>query len=321
MSNKINPEDLQNLEYIQKEVRLGAFRDASDSVLDRGTQINQNDIKHITDRLEKGKKKYLKAGELKDKKGQTMVMNELPNMKKEWDNIMKFRKQISIAAADGQYGITDEFKTSTQGMDVVGILTGDKTPETNEDGTWGFRIVNPATGNPNWTSLRNISKVVKHHMFDKSSKKIIESMGNHMLEMSGQEGAEEFNRDQIRQKVKNTIIDKGNIRSLTHDKMLDDSFYNNTLKTVNAISYKNVGLDSEDGLNNDDSKQIVDLLLSDKEAHLNYLTDYYTDFMANNWIDKKTKDKNKNKQQEPTSASISGQGGGQIIGNKYIPKA
>ena len=35
----------------------------------------------------------------------------------------------------------------------------------------------------------------------------------------------------------------------------------------------------------------------------------------------KDKNKNKNKQQESTSASIGGQGGGQIIGNKYIPKA
>ena len=318
MSNKINPEELQ---FLQKEISLNLFRDASNSVLDRGTKLNAKDILYITDALEKGKKKYIKAGKDKDKKGQSLIMKEIPGMEKQWKSISEFRKQIAVAAQNGQYGITEEFKTSTQGMDVAGILTGDNTPAINEDGIYGFMITNPATGNQNWMSIRNIASMVKQNSFDSNSKKIIDALGNHMLEMSGQEDAGEFNREQIRRKVKSTIIDKGNIRSLTHDKMLDDSFYNNTLKTVSAISYSNVGVDKDGNLNDDEQKQIVDIMLSDKEAHLNYLTDYYTDFMANNWITDEDKRKNKKTQQESTNVSLDGQGGGRIIGNKYIPKA
>ena len=94
MSNKITPEDLQQLEFFQKQTRLNAFRDATNKVLDSGTKMNQNDIKHITERLQKGKKKYLKAGRLKDKKAQSLVMNELPNMEKEWKNINVRRNQM-----------------------------------------------------------------------------------------------------------------------------------------------------------------------------------------------------------------------------------
>ena len=321
MSNKITPEELQQLEFVQKQIKLNAFRDASDKVIDSGTKMNQRDIKHITDRLKKGRNKYLKASASKDKKGKQMVMNELPNMKKEWENIMDFRKQIAIMAADGQYGITDDFKTSTQGMDVTGILTGDNTPVTNEDGTWGFMMTNPATGNPTWTSLRNIAKTVQQHTFDKSSKKVLDTMANHMLELSGQEGAGEFNEAQIKRKIKNTIIDRGNVRSLTHDKMLDDSFYNHMLSSVKSMNYGDIATGENGGLADEDAKQIVDLMLLDKETHMNYLTTYYTNYMKQNWVTKKDKNKNKNKQQESTNASIAGQGGGRIIGNKYIPKA
>ena len=321
MSNKVTPEELQQLEFLQKQMKLNAFRDASDRVIDSGTKMNQNDIKHITDRLQKGKKKYLQAGKLKDKKAQSLVINELPTMEKEWKNISSFRRQIATIAADGQYGITDDFKASTQGMDVVGILTGDNTPVTNEDGVWGFMMTNPATGNPTWTSLRNISKVVQQHTFDKSSKKVLDTMANHMLELSGQEHAEEFNESQVRRKIKNTIVDRGNIRSLTHDKMLDDSFYNHMVESVKGMDYGDIATGDNGGLANEDAKQIVDLMLLDKETHMNYLTNYYTNYMKQNWVTKKDKINNKNKQQESTNASVAVQGGGKIIGNKYIPKA
>ena len=319
-------DDLKNIDprrfqFFQEELAMNNFNDAANVVLDNPSNFNSNDLNYITGHLQKGKKKYLKAGDNKDKKAKQLVMSEIPNAEKQWDQIKEFRKGIAIGAQDKQYGITRDFKISTQGQDIARILTGENTPVINENGTYGFMMTNPSTGNPKWMSLRNILGLVKSESFDKSSKKIIHAMGQNMIEQSKVIGAGEFPYEDIKRKVKTNIIDRGNIRSLTKDKHLEDSFINNMISSVKGMSYRNIGLNKEGNLDDNDAKQVVNTMLLDKEAHLNYLTDYYTNFMAQNWKTDKDKNKNANTKQESTAASLDGQGGGRIIGNKYIPKA
>ena len=210
---------------------------------------------------------------------------------KQWDNILNFRKGVALASLDTKYGITEAFKVSSQGQDVAAILSGDNQPVINSEGTYGFNMTNAMTGNKTWMSLRNISGLVKSETFDTASKKIIYAMAQDILEKSKLEDAGDFNREEVRRKVKSSIVDRGNIRSLTDDKMLDDSFRNNLITVAKGMSYKNVGINKEGNLDDDDAKQIVSTMLLDKEAHMNYLVDYYTDFMAQNWKPKNKKDK------------------------------
>ena len=288
MTEDIN---LEQLQVFKKQLALNNFRDACNTILDRGSNLGNKDREYLTKNLEIGKKKYLKAGKNKDKKGQGMVMSEIPNAEKQWDQIIDFRKGVAVAAQDEQYGISEEFKASSQGQDVASILTGDNQPFANSDGVYGFLMTNPMTGNKTWMSLRNIGALVKSQSFDKNSKKIIHAMGQDMYDRSQLEDIGDFDREGIRRKVRSSIVDRGNIRSLTDDKMLDDSFKNNMISTVKSISYKNLGINKEGNLEDSDAKQIVDTMLMDKEAHINYLTDYYTDFMAQNWKPKNKKEK------------------------------
>ena len=200
--------DPRRLQFFQEELKMNNFNDAANVILDNPSGLNNNDLNYITSHLQKGKKKYLKAGDNKDKKAKQLVMNEIPNAEKQWDQIKDFRKGIAIVAQDKQHGITRDFKISTQGQDVARILTGENPPVINENGTYGFMITNPSSGNPTWMSLRNVGGLVKSQSFDKNSKKIVHAMGQNMVEQSKVIGAGDFPLDDVRRKVRSNIIDK-----------------------------------------------------------------------------------------------------------------
>ena len=291
--------DPRRLKFFQEELALNNFSDAANQVLDRGSQFNNKDKNYIIEHLQAGKKKYLKAGEKNDKKAKSMIMSEIPNAEKQWSQIKDFRKGVAIGAQSANYGISRNFKISSQGQDVAAILTGDNPPVVNQDGTYGFMMTNPSSGVKKWMSLRNVLGLVKSESFDKDSKKIIHAMGQDMLDRSKVIGAGEFPYEDMRRKVKTSVIEPGNVRSLTYDKHLENSFFEDMTSTVKGISYKNLGLNKEGNLDDNDAKQVVNTMLLDKEAHINYLTDYYTEFMARNW-----KPKTDNKKQNIKGKTI-----------------
>jgi phosphate starvation-inducible protein PhoH len=144
-------------------------------------------------------------------------------------------------------------------------------------------MTNPQTGNRSFMSLRNVGGLVKSNSFDKNSKKIIHAMAQQMIDLSAMEGAGEFDRKAMEHKVRTSIVERGNIRSLTHDKHLPTSFYDNLKTVVQAMSYKNLGIEAEGNINDVDTKQIIDRMLADRETHMNQLTEYYTNFLEQNW--------------------------------------
>ena len=283
---------LQELQVFQREMAKQSFTDACNSVLDRGPSFNLHDLNYLNDKLKKGKNKYLQAIDKKDKKSQSMIMNEISSAEKNWDQIKDFRKGVAIAAQDAEYGIVEDFKASTQGQEVAAILTGVLPPSTNTDGTYGFEMTNPATGNKKWMSLRNVGALVRSQSFDKNSKQLLNSMAQTMIDLSRKEDAGEFDYEAWKRRVRTNIIDRGNIRSLTYDKHLDDSFYNNITSSITNVEYKNMGIPKEGAFDEIQSKELVNRLLSDRENHVEYLTNYYTDFLASNWKPKKKKENN-----------------------------
>lgn len=275
--------DLQRLQVFQKQVALQSFSDAANTVLDRGSKFNINDMNYLSDHLKKGKKTYLNRHKKGDKKSMAMMMNEMQNAEKQWDQIKDFRSGVAVAAQDQEQGITEEFKASTQGQEVASILRGDLQPTIDVDGTYGYYMSNPQTGNKSFMSLRNVGGLVKSNSFDKNSKKIIHAMAQNMIDTSSLEGAGEFDHRAMKHKVRTSIVERGNIRSLTHDKHLPTSFYDNMKQVVGAMSYKKLGIDKDGNIDANDTKQVLDKLLADRESHMEYLTDYYTNFLEQNW--------------------------------------
>ena len=283
---------LQELQVFQKELAKQNFADACNVVLDRGPSFNIHDMNYLTENLKKGKSSYLKSVDKKDKKSESMIMNELSSAEKNWDQIKDFRKGVAISAQDLDYGITEDFKVSTQGQEVAAILTGALPPTVNADGTYGYEMTNPATGNKRWMSLRNVGSLVRSQSFDKNSKQLLNSMAQSMIDLSRQEDAGEFDYDAWRRKVRTNIVDRGNVRSLTYDKHLDSSFYDDLVSSVNGVEYKKMGIPQEGVFDEVQSKELVNRLLQDRDNHINYLTDYYTKFLASNWKSKKKKENN-----------------------------
>ena len=78
---------LQELQVFQREMAKQSFTDACNSVLDRGPSFNLHDLNYLNDKLKKGKNKYLQAIDKKDKKSQSMIMNEISSAEKNWDQI------------------------------------------------------------------------------------------------------------------------------------------------------------------------------------------------------------------------------------------
>jgi hypothetical protein len=64
------------------------------------------------------------------------------------------------------------------------------------------------------------------------------------------------------------------------------------IKTVNGVEYKKMGIPKEGAFDETQSKELVNRLLQDRDNHVNYLTDYYTKFLASNWKPKNKKENN-----------------------------
>ena len=282
-----------NLNQAVKDFSLNYFNTTISSAISRGNKPSNKDLEFLIDGLNKGKKQYIKAAEKGNKKKQTIILKEISDAEKQWDNIRKFRQEWTKSSLDKKRGITSDFKASRQGQDLANIIAGNVQPTVNEDGVYGYYVFDP--GNPDekkWTSLRDINLLVNHHSYDNKSRIIMESMAGNMINMSTEIDAGDFNRDATRHTVRTNIIEKGNIRSLIHDEHVPGrTFYKDLQELIKNQTQGQLGisLDSivdptpENGITSEDAKQIADGIVLNKDMRMHYLTEYYTNYMENNW--------------------------------------
>jgi len=176
-----------------------------------------------------------------------------------------------------------------------------------------------------WTSMDDIEKLVKNRYVDEASKNMFKMMVQDQQKLAStiQTGENaEFNFQKAYSDVKSKIVEMGDIRSLATDKIFGNRvFKDDLLSAIQSNTYKDLGFDEEqiklmdptqeDGITPEDATNIVSNILKDENILQEYLVDYYTKAMEQNYYDNLNQDvrremqwKNQQTPQSKQSGSI-----------------
>jgi len=158
-------------------------------------------------------------------------------------------------------------------------------------------------GDQSFMTVYDMENTIKKQSFDRErNDKVLEFATNAQTIGSQvpQDSKSNFNYESTRSLVVNEIVDPGNMRSLIHDKHIGGkSFKEHLTKSListkdNPISYNDLGIDPElvkvldpngGGVTPADAKIIADQLLKDADMTKEYVTNFFTLFIKQNYED------------------------------------
>ena len=150
-----------------------------------------------------------------------------------------------------------------------------------------------------WMPIDKVEEIVKENSVDVQSKKIVDEVVNTTSKdasnvLPGEDN--EFNYEATHNAIKTQVVGKGNVRSLAKDEIIPGrSFYDDMQEALVNSSYEEMGIDmsEEDAkkldptpktpISSEDAKVITDKLMGDEDMLKDYLADYYTNYMEQNY--------------------------------------
>ena len=151
--------------------------------------------------------------------------------------------------------------------------------------------------NGEWMSFDQITEMLNSKKVDEGSRAGIKALTDDVVRKAEALQPDEdstFNYQKEFNNVKNKIIEPGNLDSLTYDKIFGNRVFADDLQSaISAGTYEDMGLTKDqvlkldptpDGkVSKEDALMITKKIISDKEVLKNYLTEYYTKAMEQNW--------------------------------------
>ena len=294
-----------------------SFENDVDKGLNRGMKFSKEDLEMLYNRFGNNglKKDYLKAVDEKDTLKQSEVMRKIQDDESSLSKIKTKLQGFAKKVLYGDEGVGEDFKTSSTGQDLGKIISGKTQPTQDKEGNWGFEISLPQysadnlrrenkhsfaselygkkTENKKWLNMRELEGLVSKHSFDKQSKSILDSMRTNMMNKASEQDAGDFNYEVTFDSVKNNLIQKGNLNSLTFHKGFigDREFYEDLKSHIKGNTYEQLGIDPslikdptpKDELTDGDVGVIADNILKNKDMHVNYLATWVTNHLSKNW--------------------------------------
>ena len=295
-----------------------SFENDVDKGLNRGMKFSKEDLEMLYNRFGNDglKKDYLKAVDEKDTLKQSEIMRKVQD---DESSLSKIKRRLNVFAKKvlyGDEGVGEDLKISSTGQDLGKIISGKIQPTQDKEDNWGFEISLPQHNadnlrrenkynfagelygkkvkNKKWLNMRELEGLVNKHSFDKQSKSVIDSTRTNMMNKASEEDAGDFNYEVTFDSVKNNIIQKGNLNSLTFHKGFigDREFYEDLKSHIKGNTYEKLGIDPslikdptpKDGkLTDGDIGVIADNVLKNKEMHVNYLAAWVTNHLSKNW--------------------------------------
>ena len=246
--------------------------------------------------LKKKKAKFILGG----KNERAMLMREVEVEKTERDHINNLRKKIGETYNDNESGLQENYHflgDPKWDQVIEQMQNGSPVKHKGEPGYWILDEDNKKL----FMSIGEIERDFENNLIDWESKQIIQTSVEDIINVSGnlQPGEDNtFPYDAAANKVRTSIVDKGNLRSLTYDEIIPGrSFYTSLQHHIHKDEgWEQFGLTREQidlldpGEDNDpniiskeDAKTIVDALIKDRGMLKDYLTTYYTNYAQNNW--------------------------------------
>tara|TARA_R100000808_G_C2126957_1_gene137024 strand:+ start:422 stop:1381 length:960 start_codon:yes stop_codon:yes gene_type:complete len=245
------------------------------------------------------KNDYITASKEKQTNKNSIFAQYIADLKAGFDGTVELKDEVSMInnSSDLQDNNWNKFKSSPMGQSVASILNGDQKAVL-KDGNLGYDI-NTDDGETKFMTIYDIKKLVNENVYDSSSKNILNGTMDYVKTLAMQEGNKEFDVDDIFFKIKNEIVKKGNKKSLIFDTLVPTeggSFYMDLINKLEGTAYEALGITEEmlkivdtslksvnikDGINREEATIIADELIKNKDVIDDYITNYFTMYMKN----------------------------------------
>ena len=255
-------------------VRNAEYETYAQSVLDNSDLVGEQ-YEALYDDLMAGKDGFASAS----KKDRDLQKRDLVAMAGDYEDYKALREDVAINLDD----LSPAFTNSEDGKKYLDILKGEGKRLVNNNGRIGIEV------DGEWQSISNIKQHIEDNKIDESSIDALEA-----FRIKTQDSEEDFNYNDTRTTIMNSLISKGKYNSLINDEIIPGRIFRNDLaESLMNQTYGDLGITNEDlrevegvniddGIDADEAENIIAHLESDKVEMKNVLADYYTTYIQNN---------------------------------------
>tara|TARA_R110002020_G_scaffold91078_6_gene221418 strand:+ start:139 stop:1086 length:948 start_codon:yes stop_codon:yes gene_type:complete len=276
----------------EEEVAIPSTNDLVNKIcqneLERDPNLSQEEMGQLTDEEMKNKEIYANTQTNKEKKAlEAQLLEKAQSMTQPEE----FRKSVANIISDaGSFGHNPAQKLGDMTEDFAKMISG-QLPIVYKDKKAGHEL-----SNGEWMSFDQIIESLNTKKIDESSKAGMKALLDDAVRKAEAIQPEEdstFNYQKEFNNVKNKIVESGDINSLAHDKIFGNRVFADDLKSAIKLgTYKQMGIPDqqvqdptpEDGrITETDAKIISEKILNDKDILKEYLSEYYTKALEQNW--------------------------------------
>ena len=261
--------------------------------LKRDPKQSEEEIRALTEEIKSMQKAFNEGS----KTDQSVIMAELTNKKNRILQKEEFKKTIAQLLSNvNTFGHSPTTKLAEHTDYITGMINGSKEP-INKDGILGHMMPDQeAESGESFWDFDDIEDMIRSKQVDTTSRSIIKALVDDSMRTAGtkQPGEDsEFNYQKEHQNIKDKLVNKGDIRSLANDKIFKDRVFKDDLQSaIKMGTYKEMGIPEsqvkdptpEDGkITSEDAAAITSMILQDENLLKDYLADYFTKAMEQNW--------------------------------------
>ena len=277
--------------------------------LERDPNLSQEEMAKLTDEEMANKEKYANSQTNKDKKSlEAQLLEKAQSMTQPEE----FRKSIANTISDtGSFGHNPSVKLGDMTEDFAKMISG-QLPVVYKDKKAGHEL-----SNGEWMSFDQITEMLNSKKVDEGSRAGIKALTDDVVRKAEALQPDEdstFNYQKEFNNIKNKIIEPGNLDSLTYDKIFGNRVFNDDLQAaIKSGTYKDLGIQDEqvqdptpeDGkITAEDAKIISEVIVNDKDMLKEYLSEYYTKALEQNWNNNLSQEVRNNKEIKTNKKNI-----------------
>ena len=263
------------------------FLEAMNYEANREPKLPEKEHRELAKWLKELQGKY-KTGTKED---QAMITAEMTKRKDKMFKSEEFRKLLANDLSDtNSFGHNPTEKLAEHMPDIMDIVNGKKEATYDDSDVPGYELVD------GWKSMEQIHEMINSRKVDQASKASIkalieDSMRTAETIQSGEDST--FNYQKEHNNIMQKVVNQGDIRSLATDKMFGERVFRDDLQSAIKLgTYKDMGVPEDqikdptpgDGkITDEDASMITDIILADDDTLKEYLAEYFTKAMEQNW--------------------------------------
>ena len=272
--------------------RRSKFNEFAEWELTRTPGMTDAEVDDKAAKLMEMKSEYM----LGDNISRAKIMRHMSDMKSQQQELDEAKKTFAEAAKNKD--INSEFAISDEGQLLIDHMKNGSTVW--QDGVEGYLI--DIDGEQKFYDSSGLLELVKQQSFDTQSSDMLHEYARDIVDRSKSTElvngkATQFDWDAEFRKVKGSFVRKGTPRSLAKDEIIPGrTFYDDFMGHLQEGTYSQLGVTMDvanqvdpntdgdpDRISPDDAQVIVDALLDDEDLSTQYLANYYTRFLEQNW--------------------------------------